>query len=149
NATALKNFFDGGFLHAHPDDPRPSLADAAPIARIYHEDHGLIELETEAGVDAVSSVLIRSEIGNDLVMAPGINAATEWLINFPLRQYDELSGPPYSLGHHRMRVYDRQGESSFASDPDSVHFSVGPTITNYQIYAGNAVSVLEFGQSQP
>src|SRR5690606_763985 len=53
NATALKNFFDGGFLHSHPDDTSPSLADAAPVARIYHHDHGVIELETETGVDAV------------------------------------------------------------------------------------------------
>lgn len=133
NATALKNFFDGGFLHAHPDEASPSLADAAPVARIYHEDHGVIELETETGVDAVGSVLIRSDIGSDLVMELSINASTEWVINFPLRQYDAFSGPPSFLGYYRMKFYDRQGESS--------------SFAYYAIDTSNAVTILEFGNS--
>lgn len=135
NATALKNFFDGGFLHSHPDEASPSLADAAPVARIYHENHGLIEIETERGVDAVSSVLIRSEIGSDLVMESSINASTAWVITFPLLQYDAFLGPPYSIGDYRMKFYDRQGESSSFS-----YYAVDT--------AGNAVTILEFGNSE-
>lgn len=139
NATALKNFFDGGFLHTHPDDASPSLADAAPVARIYHEDHGLIELETGNGVDAVSSVLIRSEISSDLVMEPGIDASTEWIVNFPMLSY--------ALGSLQMKVYDRQGESSIARDRNIVDFAVGST-GDHGIYPSNAVNVLEFDHSQ-
>lgn len=137
NATALKNFFDGGFLHAHPDEASPSLADAAPVARIYHEDHGLIELETEAGVDAVSSVLIRSEIGNDFVTEPGINAATEWVVNFPMRT-DEDDG-----GSFQMKVYERTGEASFAFAKGVFYFH--PPGNNHFVNPDRTVNVLEFG----
>ncbi len=154
NAVALNKFFDGGFLHAHPDDASPSLEDAAPVARIYHNSLGLIEAEVDRGVDAVSAVLMRSEISSDLVRDPGINAATDWVISFPTLQYyvytDIAESPdtPYPSGALLMRAYDREGESSYARDADLVDFAVGSR-GDHGILLHTAVNVLGFKVSQP
>src|SRR5690606_31160613 len=91
----------------------------------------------ESGADAVSSVLIRSEIGSDFVMEPGINAATEWVVNFPMRTTEDEGGG------FRMKVYERTGESSFAFDRDILYFH--PVGNMHHVDPYRPVNVLEFG----
>ena len=88
DAIALGDFADpfGGDLHREPGSTLPSLGNASPFAQVLDTGSVSVVSDTFAnGFDAVSAVLMHSQIQNDYVLEPSIQAGTDWVITFPTK----------------------------------------------------------------
>jgi hypothetical protein len=95
DALALDDFF--GFpTHTNPGSTLPSLEQAAPFSQVV--DGNVVfdsffpplvdpDLEATAGARATSSVIMHTSVLNDYVLAPEIDAGTDWVVNFPTKRF--------------------------------------------------------------
>lgn len=98
-AEALRDFYTNaaapGALHAEPVGATPNLASADTgrgfaSARTDVPNQGWINEEYTLPTtrpDAVSLVLMQSEVLNDFNVEPGLGASTEWVVTFPTKRY--------------------------------------------------------------
>jgi len=106
DATAIANFANsvGGALpdpslHSEPGDILPGLTSGTAFATVYNAETGVATpYEMIDGEDAVSALFMTDVIINDYVVDPGINAMTDWIINFPTKRgYTQtIASPPFS-----------------------------------------------------
>lgn len=85
-ALGLRNFADA-ILHVAPESATPNLLDAAPVATLTSGEQ--VVPDSGEGIDAIALVLEdrTAWITNEVITEPGINAATDWVISFPLTAY--------------------------------------------------------------
>jgi hypothetical protein len=87
NAEALANLSTQPFFR-NPSDPYPdwNAAEITPAShfitngRLYHATWG-------RGVDAVSSVLMRTTVENEFILDPATLSQTDWVLTFPTRRF--------------------------------------------------------------
>jgi hypothetical protein len=98
DATAVVNFADlsqGPLpnLHTEPGNIEPGLNDAQLNVTVFNAIDSTTETYAmTTGTDAVSALFMTDVIINDYVVDPDINAATDWIINFPTKK-DYTQGP--------------------------------------------------------
>ena len=99
--TTLVDFSDD-ILHFNIDNSSPSLADGKTTSTV--EVNGAIyNLEWETGIEAVTSVLMKSRVNNEYALDTEINAQTDWIITMPTKSFhtdpmflsDESPIPPF------------------------------------------------------
>lgn len=73
--------------HTNPGSTTPSLASAVPAIADIIDGNRIIEAEFLAGIDAVSALFMHDTVVNDYVLAPEIAAGTDWVLNFPTKQF--------------------------------------------------------------
>ena len=71
----------------------PSLADADPSPVYIFDNGSFYDLSAIDGTDAVSAVLSHDAVMNDYLTNPLINAATDWVVNFPTKRLYDGSAP--------------------------------------------------------
>jgi hypothetical protein len=106
DAAAIANFansVNGAIpvpsLHSEPGDILPGLTSGTAFATVYNATTGVATpYEMFDGEDAVSALFMTDVIINDYVVDPGINAMTDWIINFPTKRgYTQtIASPPFS-----------------------------------------------------
>lgn len=114
-ATALSNFSDIP-QHAAPTAPVPNLStphdagtdSGATASRVCYQGQ-CYEDTWSSPRDAVAAALMTHELLGDYVVDPAINAATTWVINYPMQPYY----PEESVMHSarvELAIEDRDGE---------------------------------------
>ncbi len=93
-ATALGDF-SGSILHFNIDNDSPSLADAKPVSINYGVNGQKQTLNWPTGIEAVSSVLMKSTIDNEYELDASTNVSNDWIITLPTRQYH--TDPVYAV----------------------------------------------------
>lgn len=90
DAVAIDAFFTSldtsEDLHAVPGDEAPSLEGAVAPAYVLNGNE-VVTFNAANGIDAVSSVLMRTNVINDYVVAPEIAAMTDWVVTFPTKRF--------------------------------------------------------------
>jgi hypothetical protein len=174
DALALDDFF--GFpTHTNPGSTLPSLEQAAPFSQVV--DGQFVydtffpplldpDFEATAGARATSSVIMHRAILNDYVLAPEIDAGTDWVVNFPTKRffvnnslYDvdgdpilDFARPPFTnpwsqrlsqaCEEIEITYWDREEAESEVTDVD---FSPAPPTEALQLC--KEVNVLTFNSS--
>jgi hypothetical protein len=86
SATALNNFSEQ-ILHYIPGSNFPNLANSTNKATIINSNGEAIRTEWATGYEAVSAVLMKTEIFNEYVLNPTIGAQTDWIMSLPTRHF--------------------------------------------------------------
>ncbi|TRX72955.1 hypothetical protein [Pseudomonas mangiferae] len=81
DAVALDNW-SGIQQHANPGDEAPSLNAGDPVA--YFKNGTTSNFNT--GIDAVSAVLMKTNLVNDYAVGAGLNAQTDFVVTFPTKR---------------------------------------------------------------
>jgi hypothetical protein len=80
------------------------------------------------GIDAVTAVLTADTIQNDYLIAPGLGAATDWIVSLPTKRfyvdpiypdYGVAYGGPLTGASVAAAVYDREEGAALAADQES------------------------------
>lgn len=130
DATAIQAFYDDTALHSYPGDELPSLDEANPAVTIF-DGVSPVNLIYTTGAQAVSALLMSSNISNDYVVDGSIGAATDWVITMPTKRFFVQSTitPPFSS------VWN--GEQGTACEPVALEhwdreeaYKAPPTSTN-------------------
>jgi hypothetical protein len=91
NAAAVQGFDKRpNGIHYEPGDLNPSLNDGdQKKAYVFFgvPQNRSVELYYPRGVDAVSAVFMHEHIMNEYTIEEGLNAATEWVITFPTKNF--------------------------------------------------------------
>lgn len=85
DAVALAAFSDTA-VHTDPGSLSPSLTGASPEDAIIFNGTTAETYSYVTGIDAVSTVLMKSSIANDFVLEPTISAETSWVVTFPTKR---------------------------------------------------------------
>lgn len=85
DATALAAF-NPNVGYSAPGSTSPSLSDANSAATIF-TDGQATDYTTGSGEDAVSAAIMASNVMNDYVVDPSINAGTDWVVTFPTKRF--------------------------------------------------------------
>ena len=89
NATAIDNFTVLR-LHNRPGNVAPSLLDGGQLTSNVFESSGgagVRSTEWDETIQAVNAVLMNNRILNEYNIESGINAQTEWVLNFPTKRF--------------------------------------------------------------
>ena len=87
DAVAFDDFWDDPrFQHSEPGSLFPSLGSGSDYAQVI-DGNDLFDLDFDSGIDALSATIMKGSIANDFVLAPEINAATDWVVNFPTKRF--------------------------------------------------------------
>ena len=87
DAVAFAEFWGGRIPnHSEPGSTDPSLEQGGFFAQVI-DGNELYDLEFEDGLDALSATIMKASIANDYVLAPEINAATDWVVTFPTKRF--------------------------------------------------------------
>jgi len=99
DAVAVDNFRDapGGDIHNPPGDTAPSLSDVNTLPDIIDGNTVVAFVPTVAGIDDLSSILMRNQIMNDYVVDADRDSKTDWVITFPTKRFYVNSGDPTPL----------------------------------------------------
>jgi len=93
DAKAIDGFFgdddvDSDYLHQEPGTILPSLDSGGnAIGIVFVDGKAKSSIGLERGVDAVSYVFMHDQIMNEYTTESAVNAATEWVITFPTKQF--------------------------------------------------------------
>ena len=108
DATAFDEFWDPGeFNHSEPGDVSPSLASGVDFAQVI-DGNQIFDVDFASSIDALSATIMKSSIANDFVLAPEINAATDWVVNFPTKRF------------YTNEAWVEEGPNAGAPDADAV-----------------------------
>jgi hypothetical protein len=151
----------GSALHYPPGDTRPDFTDAALANTAITEVDGSSVVSTFAlgeEVLAVGSLFMATELINDYVVDPGLNAATDWIITQPTKAFHVQTAPtivPYSVAWNgqtacepmSLTTLDRE-EAVTAPQTGSVDFSPAPPVpvVNNDLPLCYEMTVLQFGE---
>lgn len=153
DATALGAFAAAGsnLGYTQPGSLLPSLNNAAPTATTFN---GSTATTTSwgNGNDAVSAVLMATDVVNDYIVDPTLNAGTDWVVTFPTKHDYVNNGtttatPPFTVVWDKTKsqacepiditYYDR--EEGTTSSP--IDFSPQPTAQGASLcYEANVIS---------
>ena len=136
DATAFGNFWPAGdWDHSGPGSLFPSLASGQAQAQVI-DGNALYDVTFDDSIDALSATIMQSMIMNDFVLAPEINAGTDWLVNFPTKRFyvnEEPAAAPFTTSWNpatseacepiEINYWDREEQSEFVRDVD---FSPSP-----------------------
>lgn len=114
-------------------------ADALPGATAYVEDGNArpLALAYDAGIDAVSAVLMTDAIWNEYIVASSLGANTDWVVTFPTKQFyvdsvlygpgtpyppfvEEFAAPGQSAVPVSGVVYDREELAAVFPEPCTI-----------------------------
>jgi hypothetical protein len=98
--VAIEDYNSTSFgLHYAPGSLSPSMTNAEPTSAVIHgtsANRSLITTDwtdsstlagTSAGVDAVSAVLMRSNVYNEYTSSAALSAGTDWVVTFPTKNF--------------------------------------------------------------
>jgi hypothetical protein len=170
DAVALDDFFIR--QHTEPGNTLPSLQNAIPEAQVVDRQlvvdafFDLPGVDSEiASANAVSSVIMHTNVLNDYVLAPEIDAGTDWVLTFPTKRfyvniggYDEDGDPEVDavapFDEHwsqrnseacekiEIRYWDREEDEERVEDVD---FSPAPPSEELELC--KEVNVVSFNNS--
>ena len=128
SAEALDDVF-GAPVYRGYNDPHPDW-NAAEVKRLSHitANGKQYRLTWEIGVDAVSSVLMRSNILNEYVLDANTQSATDWVLTFPTRRLHVNSsgaGAPFTPRSQSGSACERIAASFFNRDERGAVFPGG------------------------
>jgi hypothetical protein len=146
DATALDNFWRPGTSeHSDPGNTLPSLASAQPNADVIAGPEVIRAgfFGARQGIDAVSATMMHSTIANDFILDAGLNASTDWVVNFPTKRfYTNLGTPvggvfsvaqPFTAGWSRTAsracesvTFDYWDREETPRTPEGIDFSPTP-----------------------
>lgn len=124
-------------FHTDPGSILPSLANADPVSSVFQPLTGTVVNSTWLrGAEAVSSVLQHLSVINEYTVESGLNAGTDWVVNFPTKRFhvpleSQFPGqavvPPFTVlfddtearGTSRSATRLAEGNSSGACEPMS------------------------------
>ncbi|HIE53680.1 MAG TPA: hypothetical protein EYP90_00600, partial [Chromatiaceae bacterium] len=90
-ATALENVYeDFDSQHANPGDLSPSLTDAEAVSNVMlaYDPYNAEVLTSDwffEGIDAVSAVLMATNVINEYSVNPAVEAESAWIVTFPTK----------------------------------------------------------------
>ncbi|MCX7552998.1 hypothetical protein OS175_03835 [Marinicella sp. S1101] len=125
DATALSNFSGDEIFHTSPHDNTPDLSYAIKTSEVLLPDGDLAESTWEHGFQAVSAVLMQSEIYNDYALDGFINGKTEWVVTMPTKFFhtnlNQADTEPFSsqwngstsCDSFKIDFYDREQQFEF------------------------------------
>lgn len=101
DAVALKAFASGPLAHSVPGTLAPSLSagvhqslvvsgGGSPVSDTWNTLNAAgvgAGMASNTGAAAVSAVLTRRNVMNEYIIVPGLNAGTDWVVNFPTRRF--------------------------------------------------------------
>lgn len=94
DAVAVDNFRDNTVaIHNPPGDTAPSLEDVNTTPDIIDGNTVVAFVPDDAGIDDLSSILMRNRIMNDYVVDAGRDSKTDWVITFPTKRFYVNGGP--------------------------------------------------------
>lgn len=120
DAIALKNFGLTAASHTEPSDPEPNLDSATPQSVVLLADGQRVQAEWDHGFQAVSAVLMQTEIYNEYALDTLFNGKTEWVLSAPTKKFHVTDGfaapPPFSAPWNGLtscesftyQIYDRE-----------------------------------------
>ena len=85
DATVLDDFSDD-ILHFNIDNDSPSLADSKMNSAV-ENNAIIINMDWPTGFEAVSSVLMKSQLSNEYALDTIINAKTDWIVTLPTAHF--------------------------------------------------------------
>ena len=161
DATAFGNFWSAGdWDHRRPGSVLPSLRSGQATAQVI-DGNQLYDVTFTDSVDAISATIMQSMIMNDFVLAPEINAGTDWVVNFPTKRFYVFPEPQFAADRPLrpfttewdpekaeacepigMDYWDREEREEFVRDVD---FS--PTPTTDPISLCKEVNVVTFNEA--
>ena len=160
-ASLVEAGADGYALHYAPGDTRPDFTDSALATTAITEVGGSSVVNTFASgeeVLAVGSLFMTTELINDYIVDPAINATTDWVITQPTKAFHVQTSPtivPYSVPWNgqtacepvSLTSLDRE-EAVTAPPTGSVDFSPRPpvAIVNNDLPLCYEMTVLQFGE---
>ena len=125
DAVALNQFWGGAGSFTAPGEPLPDLDSAMAESRVLLED-GTAEVSTwNSGIEAVSAVLMMSELYNEYAYDAVINGLTEWVVSFPTKPlhvnstatpqgpFSQLWDGQVSCDEYTAVLYDRSTAASY------------------------------------
>jgi len=137
NGTTFENFYaDGSILHTSPEDSEsPSLADSETTSLLIDKGK-IIKTKWQNGYEAISALLVRSELSGEFVLDYSINAKTEWIITFPTKRFytNTFSVEPFTSTYKQNKgsceayertIYNRESASSLCGLDPSNDLCVG------------------------
>lgn len=114
--TVLADFYDGGAsgdvaganLIVLAETQAPGLHDVSPATAYWNDGSSTLaqfDAPTSYPVDAVSALLMRSNVVNQYSVNPGVNGQTDWVITFPTKHYyvDERNPLPTGSETHSVK----------------------------------------------
>ncbi|MDY0073255.1 MAG: hypothetical protein RBR77_11465 [Thauera sp.] len=158
DAIALDDFFDpiGGGRHTPSGSLLPSLAQVDTTADII-DGATVHSLDFARAIDNVSALITRTDVINDYVIAPEIDAITDWVVTFPTKRFyvNSTNPAPFqnvwsattstSCDEISVTYFDRE-EGTKGLDPDD--FSPQPVIPGISLCNEvNTVSIVARGDS--
>lgn len=154
-------------LHSRPGDLSPSLANAGLTSAVMRRNPGtglreVVQSTWTSGRDAVTAVLMHSNIMNEFTVETGLNAGTDWVVTFPTKNlhvtrltaggadYLVPALPPFTKQARTssagttwiacepvsMTIYDREEQTVGGS----VDFSPQPVTGNTLCYEANVIT---------
>ncbi len=140
DATALADFTDRVLVTDFREPGEATLADAHSsesnrTARAHlPEDHDVLAVDFDEGIDAVTALFMSETLSNDLTTVASLGANTDWVVGFPTKRFyvDERLSPnarePFleTFGEHvqydnsRIRGVSRIGIQAYIYDRDEL-----------------------------
>jgi hypothetical protein len=141
-AVALDGFYQlNGSLHSQVGSLTPNLGSAADDrgvggaqAQIMHRG-GVLALDFETGLEAVSAVLTAAGTVNEYNTEPSLAASTDWTVTFPTRRlHRDSAGVQNPFGADCtggvLRYYNREEKSG---DNKSLQFCNNSTVLGFNV----------------
>ncbi len=152
DAVALENFWgEDDVMHTHPQDHRPDFRDAHPESRILLDNGELAVSQWNHGYEAVSAVLMQSEVWGDYMLDSVVNGKSEWVITMPTKYFHtNLNGAdtsPFrsqwngetSCDGFEIEIYDREAQFIV---PQGGTVTTPPTVGPTLCFASNMIRFL-------
>lgn len=153
DATALDSFVGaGGNLgYSQPGSLQPNLGQANPATSVtFNGTANATVANWSSGWDAVSAVLMATDLVNDYVVDPALSAGTDWVVTFPTKNHyvnAPAALPPFTVAWDKTKsqacepiaitYYDREERTNTSP----IDFSPMPTTQGASLcYEANTIS---------
>ena len=126
DATAIVNFSTEE-NHTSVGSLTPNLSTGTNSkTRIETDDHGIVSTTWGSPLNAVTALFMQSEVSNDYVTEPSINAITEWVNFYPTRRFyidplfsaSEINQVPFLESEFPLNHEDCEGFSFISHNRD-------------------------------
>lgn len=157
DAIAIDDFndpYEPRDLHYAPGNNLPSLQQAQTVATIF-DGSDAVDYYFDAGDEAVSALFMSSNISNDYVIDPAINAATDWVVTMPTKRFFSITPAraPFTESWNGTTACELVGvehwdrEEAYTPPEDESGFSPRPPQVEEEAFAlCTEVSIVQFGE---